>query len=132
MNNTNFILVGHLQVLGIPLSSLYKDRQNNIYYLTVRSSEDVDVATYVMSEVTPSVVVDYMEKRVGLRTIFGKGKLFEYQDIEGRPLNVEAMVPIRKQEAYMLLDNDCLTDSFDDSLAYKSYALKRYLRNAIN
>ena len=74
MNNTNFILVGHLQVLGIPLSSLYKDNQNNVYYLTVRSFEDVDVATYVMSEVTPANVVDYMEKRIGLRSIFGDRK----------------------------------------------------------
>lgn len=132
MNNTNFILVGHLQVLGLPLSSLYKDKQNNTYYLTVRSFKDVDAATYVMSEVTPSIVVDYMEKRVGLKTIFEEGKLFEYQHIEGKPLNIGDMVPIRKRKAYMLLDNDGLTDSFDDRLAYKSYALKRYLRNAIN
>ena len=131
MNNTNFILVGHLQVLGIPLSSLYKDNQNNVYYLTVRSCEDVDVATYVMSEVTPANVVDYMEKRIGLRSIFGEGKLFEYQHTDGENLSKERMIPIRKKKAYALLKNDGLEDSFDDSLAYKSYALKRYLRNVV-
>lgn len=129
MNNTNFILVGHLQVLGIPLSSLYKDNQNNVYYLTVRSFDDVDVATYVMSEVTPANVVDYMEKRIGLKSIFGEGKLFEYQHMDGENLSKERMIPIRKKKAYALLKNDGLEDSFDDTLAYKSYALKRYLRN---
>lgn len=132
MTNSNFILVGHLQVLGEPLSSLYKDRVSDVYYLTVRSFEAVNVATYVMSEVRPSVVVDYMEKKVGLRTIFGAGKTFEYQHSDGKALSKEGMMPIVKQKAYALLDQDGLADSFDESLAYKSFALKRYLKNIAN
>ena len=64
--NEDFILVGHLQVLDEALSSLYSDRNSGQFFLFVRVYEDEDDNTFVLTQVQPSVVLDYIDGKVGL------------------------------------------------------------------
>lgn len=127
MNNKGFALVGHLQVMGEPLSSLYVDRQTDMYYLTVRSFVNIGIQTYVMSQVKPTIVVAYMNRQIGLHTIFETNPVFEYKRVAGQKLRVEDIRPVHRGKAFELLDNNAMDDCFDESLAYKSFSLKNYL-----
>lgn len=60
--NEDFILVGHLQVLDEALSSLYSDRKSGQYFLFVRVYEDDNDNTFVLTQVQPSVVLDYIDE----------------------------------------------------------------------
>ena len=126
--NENISLLGHLQVLDEPLSSLYADRSRGVLYLFVRLFDESPVSTFVLSEVTPVQVVDYMEGRVGLKGIFGKNKAYYYK--EGHlTLDASDFMPLTKSKAREKLGWDGLDDKFDSQLAYRSVPLKQYLRS---
>lgn len=124
----NISLLGHLQVLDEPLSSLYADRTRGVLYLFVRLFEETPVSTFVLTEVTPVQVMDYMEGRLGLSSIFGKSKAYYYKEAH---LTLEAsdFTPLSKTKAREKLNSDGLEDLFDSQLAYRSVPLKQYLRS---
>lgn len=127
MSNYGFTLVGHLQVMEEPLSSLYVDKQTDTYYLTVRTFVKSEEPIYMISQVDPSIVVAYMEHQIGLRSIFEANAVFEYKKLLNHPLCTKEITPVDKKKVSALLDNDFVEDLFNESLAYKSYALKKYL-----
>lgn len=124
----NISLLGHLQVLDEPLSSLYADRSRGVLYLFVRLFEETPVSTFVLTEVTPVQVMDYMEGRLGLSGIFGKSKSYYYEKIHVE-LDVADFLPLSKAKAREKLSCDGLDDKFDMQLAYRSVPLKQYLRS---
>lgn len=124
----NIRLLGHLQVLDEPLSSLYSDSSRGVLYLFVRLFEDTPVSTFVLSEVTPIQVVDYMEGRIGLNGIFGENKSYYYEEIHVT-LDAADFLPLTKNKAREKLSCDGLGDMFDRQLAYRSLPLKQYLRS---
>lgn len=128
--NEEFLLVGHLQVMEEPLSSLYTDRLSGVFYLFVRLFEDTKSSTFVLSEVTPLQVVDYMEGRLGLRSIFGHNKSYYYQHQHSQ-LSKSDFLPLTTDKAYEKLDSDGLEDKFDRELSYRSVPLKQYLKTMV-
>jgi len=127
MNNNNGIrLVGHLQVMDEPLSSLYTDSSCGLYYLFVRLFEDTQFSTFVLTEVTPHEVVDYMEGRVGLRGMFSHGASYYYQN-HGEELRTSDFKRLSSANAYKKLESDGLADKFDRHLSYRMVPLKQYL-----
>ena len=79
--NEDIILVGHLQVLDEALSSLYSDRRSGQYFLFVRVYEDNDDNTFVLTQVQPSLVLDYIDGKVGLKKIFSFSPSFYYRQV---------------------------------------------------
>lgn len=128
--NEEFLLVGHLQVMEEPLSSLYTDRFSGVFYLFVRLFEDTQSSTFVLSEVTPLQVVDYMEGRLGLRSIFGHNKSYYYQH-QHQQLSKSNFLPLTTAKAYEKLDSDGLEDKFDKDLSYRPVSLKQYLKTMV-
>ncbi len=125
--NNGFRLVGHLQVLDEPLSSLYTDCSSGLYYLFVRLFEDTQFSTFVLTEVTPHEVVDYMEGRIGLRGMFSHGASYYYQN-HGEELRTSDFKRLSSANAFKKLKLDGLEDNFDRHLAYRMVPLKQYLK----
>ena len=128
--NETISLLGHLQVLDEPLSSLYTDRTRGVLYLFVRLFEETPVSTFVLTEVTPVQVMDYMEGRLGLSGIFKKNKAYYYEEVHVS-LNAADFTPLTKACARKKLSSDGLDDMFDMHLAYRSVPLKQYIKNMI-
>lgn len=129
----DFSLVGHLQVLDEPLASLYKDSANGKYFLIVRVYEETEDFTYLISEVVPSSVIEYMNGKVGLKNIFDKSNgSFFYRRKKNEFLTYSAFKPLTSEQAINKLSSDGVEDTFDKELAYRSVPLKNYLKSLRN
>lgn len=123
----DFVLVGHLQVFDEPLSSLYYERGNGEYYLFVRVFEENDVLAYILAKVSSSLVMDYMDGKVGLKQIFKFVPAFCYRNIGGEKRNKICFMPITAQDAEQMLKDDGLDDKFMPELACNSVSIRNYL-----
>ena len=68
--NNDMILVGHLQVMDKPLSSLYSERKTGKFFISVRLYEGNDDESYMFTEIAPISVLKYMDGQLGLKEIF--------------------------------------------------------------
>ncbi len=129
--NEDFILVGHLQVLDEALSSLYSDRKSGQYFLFVRVYEDDNDDTFVLTQVQPSVVLDYIDGKVGLKQIFSLSPSYFYKQVVQNCMRREDFVPIDNQEVDRKLQDDGLDDTFNMALANNSVGIRNYLRKVV-
>lgn len=129
--NEDFILVGHLQVLDEALSSLYSDRKSGQYFLFVRVYEDDNDNTFVLTQVQPSVVLDYIDEKVGLKQIFSLSPSYFYKQVVQSCMRREDFVPIDNQEVDRKLQDDGLDDTFNMALANNSVGIRNYLRKVV-
>ena len=129
--NEDFILVGHLQVLDEALSSLYSDRKSGQYFLFVRVYEDDNDNTFVLTQVQPSVVLDYIDGKVGLKQIFSLSPSYFYKQVVQNCMRREDFVPIDNQEVDRKLQDDVLDDTFNMALANNSVGIRNYLRKVV-
>ena len=129
--NEDFILVGHLQVLDEALSSLYSDRKSGQYFLLVRVYEDDNDNTFVLTQVQPSVVLDYIDGKVGLKQIFSLSPSYFYKQVVQNCMRREDFVPIDNQEVDRKLQDDGLDDTFNMALANNSVGIRNYLRKVV-
>lgn len=129
--NEDFILVGHLQVLDEALSSLYSDRKSGQYFLFVRVYEDDNDNTFVLTQVKPSVVLDYIDGKVGLKQIFSLSPSYFYKQVVQSCMRREDFVPIDNQEVDRKLQDDGLDDTFNMALANNSVGIRNYLRKVV-
>lgn len=129
--NEDFILVGHLQVLDEALSSLYSDRKSGQYFLFVRVYEDDNDNTFVLTKVQPSVVLDYIDGKVGLKQIFSLSPSYFYKQVAQSCMRREDFVPIDNQEVDRKLQDDGLDDTFNMALANNSVGIRNYLRKVV-
>ena len=129
--NEDFILVGHLQVLDEALSSLYSDRKSGQYFLFVRVYEDDNDNTFVLTQVQPSVVLDYIDGKVGLKQIFSLSPSYFYKQVVQKCMRREDIVPIDNQEVDRKLQDDGLDDTFNMALANNSVGIRNYLRKVV-
>lgn len=125
MTKNSMKLVGHLQVLDEPLSSLYSDQSTGQYFLFVRTYENTADTTYVLSEVKPLDVISYIDGKIGLTSIFTSNKCFYY--IHREKLTTSRLKPINKEIAMKMLEDDGLEDRFDKTLSCSSMSIKKYL-----
>lgn len=124
-----FILIGHLQVLEVPLSSLYTNKHNDRYYMAVRVFEESD-NEYILSEVLPKEVLDYMDGKIGLREIFTQNRTYSFTK-KRADLSERGMKPIATNVADAMLREDGLEDLYDKRLSHNSWAIKSYLRKLV-
>lgn len=129
--NEDFILVGYLQVLDEALSSLYSDRNSGQFFLFVRVYEDENDNTFVLTQVQPSVVLDYIDGKVGLKQIFSLSPSYYYKQVVRNSLRKEDFVPIDNMEVDRKLQDDGLDDIFNIALAANSVGIKNYLRKVV-
>ena len=129
--NEDFILVRHLQVLDEALSSLYSDRKSGQYFLFVRVYEDDNDNTFVLTQVQPSVVLDYIDGKVGLKQIFSLSPSYFYKQVVQNCMRREDFVPIDNQEVDRKLQDDGLDDTFNMALANNSVGIRNYLRKVV-
>lgn len=125
--NEEFQLVGHLQVMEEPLSSLYLDKVSGLLYLFVRVFENTGKSSYILTMVSPLQVVDYMEGRIGLHGIFNNGKSYYYQH-RNNVLNTSNFKLLAPDKVDEKLESDGLNDKFDSRLSYRMVPLKQYLK----
>lgn len=125
-----FVLIGHLQVLDEPLSSLYADCKSGKYFLSVRLYEDINIKSYMLLEVYPKLVLKYMNRQIGLKDLFESETSFYYKADDEHVFCYSNFIPLTKKESRMLLSKDgSLDDMYDIDLAYRSTNLKIYLRD---
>lgn len=123
------ILIGHLQVMDEPLSSLYADSGSGKYFIAVRLYEDCDDLTYLFLEVVPKSVLEYMGRQVGLNSILESSPSFYYRTSKPGHLKIGDLSPLTKEESRKrLVDEGVLDDMFNVHLAYRSVGLKNYLK----
>ena len=128
--NNDMILIGHLQVMDKPLSSLYSERETGKFFISVRLYEDNDDESYMFTEIAPISVLKYMDGQIGLKEIFCMVPSFYYRKNNHRYLSMKFFQPLSLEESCRKLINEgSLDDMFDKNLAYKSVSLKNYLRN---
>lgn len=126
----DFVLIGHLQVMDEPLSSLYADRVSGKYFLSVRLYEKINDRSYLFSEVVPELVLKYMNGQLGLKTLFETEPSFYYLVDGLYVLSLKNFLPLSQEESCKRLSADgSLDDIFDIHLAYRSASLKKYLTN---
>lgn len=129
--NEDFQLVGHLQVMEEPLSSLYTDKVSGLLYLFVRVFEDTSISTFVLTVVSPLQVVDYIEGRIGLRGIFSNRESYYYQH-QNDVLSVSDFKVLTPDKVDEKLESDGLDDKFDSHLSYRTVPLKQYLKKMVH
>lgn len=129
--SNSFRLIGHLQVMEEPLSSVYTDSMTGITYLFVRLFENIEDSSYILSQVAPRQIIDYMNRKVGLKTLFESNPSFYYKN-DGSELSTSAFQTLTKNSVDEKLNMDGLDDMYDSHLAYRSAVLKQYLLQQAN
>lgn len=122
-----FKLIGHLQVMDVPLTSLYAESISGKYFLFVRVDEVAELDSFILSEVSPSVVLEYMDGILGLKNIFESHPVFYYHHENESGLEYKLFKPLTNVQALDKLSSDTLSDYYDRSLAYRSATMKNYL-----
>lgn len=122
-----FKLIGHLQVMDVPLTSLYAESVSGKYFLFVRVDEDSDFDSFIISEVSPSIVLEYMNGVLGLRNIFESRPVYYYHKDGEMGLAYKKFKPISQLQALKKIKTDNLSDYYDRTLAYRSATMKNYL-----
>lgn len=125
----DFLLVGHLQVMDEPLSSLYTDSISGKFFLFVRICDGLYKEAFVLSEVKPASVLEYMNGHLGLKSIFSSSPTYYYKRGEETTLATDLFSPLSQDQAVLRINNEYPNDMFDRRLAYRSVSLKNYLRN---
>lgn len=118
-------------MLDEALSSLYSDRKSGQYFLFVRVYEDDNDNTFVLTQVQPSVVLDYIDGKVGLKQIFSLSPSYFYKQVVQNCMRREDFVPIDNQEVDRKLQDDGLDDTFNMALANNSVGIRNYLRKVV-
>lgn len=128
MQRCKFVLIEHLQVSDEPLSSLYADRESGKYYLSVRLYEDMVGKSYLFLEVTPDLVLKYMNRQIGLKVLCKMKTSFYYRADGHYISSINNLLPLSQEEGCRKLSVDgSLDDMYDIHLAYRSVNLKNYL-----
>lgn len=64
----NFKRIGDLQTMGIAFISLYIDEMEHGLYVSVRTSKESNShPVFILSSISPSALIDYMEQKVSLK-----------------------------------------------------------------
>lgn len=127
----DFYLVGHLQVMDEPLSSLYVDHANGRYYIFVRLYVNAIKPTYLVSEVSLIMVQRYMKQEIGLTDIFSCSQAYLFTASDKSEFSLSMLVPLGKDKALNLLKDDGVEDLFDKYFSYKYVALKNYINECL-
>ncbi len=128
--NDDMILIGHLQVMDEPLSSLYYEHKSSKFFISIRLYEDNEEESYMFAEIAPKSVLDYMNGQLGLKEIFCVVPSFYFRRSNTQNLSMDSFQPLSIEDSYrMFTDEASIGDMFDNNLAYKSVSLKNYLRN---
>lgn len=125
----DFLLVGHLQVMEEPLSSLYTDSISGKFFLFVRICEGLTDDAFILSEVKPASVLEYMNGHLGLKSIFSNSPTYYYKRGEETSLASNLFSPLSQKQAVSRINDEYPNDMFDRRLAYRSVSLKNYLKN---
>lgn len=126
----DMILVGHLQVMDEPLSSLYSVRKSGKFFISIRLYEDNEEKSYMFAEIAPKSVLEYMNGQLGLKEIFCVVPSFYFRKNNAQSLSIESLQRLSLEDSCRMFANEAsLGDLFDNNLAYKSVSLKNYLRH---
>lgn len=129
MKQNDLILIGHLQVLDESLTAVYKNKRNGRFYMSIRTfdSNDYDI---LLIESHPSIVLDYMEKKIGLHTIINEYCTVSYILTNSHTCR-KKIRPVETNLIKKMIEQNTIPDMFDSRLAYHSWALKKYIKNLI-
>lgn len=129
MKQNDLILIGHLQVLDESLTAVYKNKRNGKFYVSIRTfdSSDYDI---LLIESHPSIVLDYMEKKIGLHTIINECCTVSYILTNSNTCR-KNIRPVETNLIKKMIEQNTIPDMFDSRLAYRSWALKKYIKNLI-
>ena len=68
MKTYSFKRIGDLQTMGIAFISLYIDEREHGLYVSVRTSKESNShPVFILSSISPSALIDYMEQKVSLK-----------------------------------------------------------------
>ena len=129
--NDELYLVGHLQVMDEPLSSLYVDPASGRYYLLIRLYVNVTKPTFLVVEASLSKVLEYMKQEIGLIDMFNKSKIFLYSTSDYSKFIISMLMPLSRNKALHLLKIDGIENLFDKHLSHKYVALKNYINRCL-
>lgn len=129
MKQNDLILIGHLQVLDESLTAVYKNNRNGRFYISVRifDSNDYDI---LLIECQPSIVLDYMEKKIGLHAIIDE-YCTAFYILTNSQTDRKKIHPVETNLIKKMIEQNAIPDMFDSRLTYHSWALKTYIKNLI-
>ncbi len=128
MKITDFILIGHIQVLDESILSLYYNFISDRYFLFIKILTDNDEdKCIILVETKIKDIIDYMNRIITINDIFNNTDnyhLFNLKDNSDKILN--------KQELQDLCEENFIPYTFDKYLAYRSIPLKNILYKKLN
>ncbi|MCQ2133996.1 MAG: hypothetical protein MJY88_03420 [Bacteroidales bacterium] len=122
-SNEQFNLVGHLQVTDTPLLSLYVDVETSFLYFFLRACEE----DYILKKIDPNVVIDYMDCKVGLSSIFGTEGCYMFHKTKKRPLSSTYFTLISEGEIKQKMAPFKMFDIYDDMFGYDEVIARHYI-----
>lgn len=124
--NKDMLFVANLQIYAQPYSVLYMDREHGKLCLFVRITSPTEgTPRYVATEVTSSQIERYMQRRLGLKSIFSKHECY-LASINGTEVSLElekSFVPTKEMKH---------SNMFDPEYCMEGLKLKMFLRRFNN
>ena len=127
--NKYMTLIGHLQVLDVPLVSLYYDKDTDKHYLAISLLEKEIDNSYLFAEILPINVYNYISRKISLVTIIlNCDKVYYYVSSGKKDLCFAHLKEVFTNEALITFNENFGGDEmFNHHLSYKTYGMKEYL-----
>lgn len=133
-NDEYMTLVGHIQVLDVPLVSLYYDTASDRYFVAITLFGCDEMYAYLFVDITVETALKYMREEITMLTILALSKnYYYYKNYGNKDLELSDLRPISKINAYRLFSKEAgVKPEYDRQLAYKSVGLKNFLESKRN
>ena len=128
MKITDFILIGHIQVLDESILSLYYNFISDRYFLFIKILTDNDEdKCIILVETKIKDIIDYMNRIITINDIFNNTDNYHLLNLKDNSDKI-----LNKQELQDLCEENFIPYTFDKYLAYRSIPLKNILYKKLN
>lgn len=129
-NKEQFRLVGHLQVTDVPLLSLYTDISDGTLYLTLRAYDDKEA--YIIKQVLPQTVLDYMDCRRGLLNIFTDGVGYIFYRTSKEKISHKRFGQLDDAQMRDRLKSFAPFDTYDEILGFDEVKARHFISQGVS
>ena len=132
MKTYNFKRIGDLQTLGIAFVSLYIDEMEHGLYMSVRTNRENNThPVFILSSISISALIDYMEKRVSLKKTMqaSDSLLLRFYDEE----SLWKTVPVESKDLnkWIPRDNKFVKSHCQDKSTIAYYIQKIFIKETV-
>lgn len=125
-----FRLVGHLQVTDVPLLSLYTDLSDGSLYFSLRAYDSEEV--YIIKQVLPQTVLDYMDCRRGLMNIYTDGVGYIFYRTNKEKISHDRLGRLNETQMKDHLRPFALFDTYDEVLGFDEVKARHFIADSVH